>query len=526
MVTSLIAFCLLSLVVTNNACSILVPTDGSLYIANVQLLNQQYPDSVLLTFARTPSNTLTFPSDPSITVPTTTVDNGPWCKVMNVLNGDVGDVVECADYATLVRDWTSVDVNANTEDVQCYDNCDGASATCTILQSGRITFSIADVPYLNSQIQCLSTDPTDNALLGVIWFDIGSTLYIKFASDDDVVGVQSDLSTTPPAVTLLSVAAAGDWSSMTTWFDTLSTGVYSTVSVLQRELPCCLCDGYTLLQYSVTSDPSGDYDEILTLDAVGFNGGFVDSVTQRAIKWGPYGQSVRVYDLSGTGSLTTLEPDLCPGYVDCLMSPCLNAECPYDANARCVEDYCGACTARWFCGSVEITDLCSSTSVTWNNNPINCPTTEEPTTEEPTTEEPTTSEEFESTTGAGTTEEPTTSDAEATDAQTTDADTETTNAVTETTNDETETTNDNDETETTNDETETTDADTTDHDLETTETDAATTQAGMVTEADTTEAETTEGGSVDGPIGSFAARLFLNPKVAFVVILITALSIF
>ena len=351
-----------SFIIGAHSCSILVPNPGTYYISQVQLLDAtSHPDTVLLEIQRTedPNGIFTW-DDPS---------NGPWCKLMSVIDGSVTPVVNCTDYDADIRPYASTDSDPTSTTVSCQDNCDGSTATCNITRSG-IEYVITNIPYLASSASCAVT------VFGSIFqsFTINdiTTTYIIFSTN--AVGIQFDDTSSPPTYNVLSVDTEGDWSYVTPsgGFGVSSPSVYSDVNVLQVPLPCCLCYGWKLNTYTIEADPTNVYDQIFTLTSLGW-GGSVDTIQSRAINNGLFfSTSVTIYDLLNAGS-STFEPDLCDVIVNCEVSPCQSSTCSYYPTAQCIDDYCGGCNARWYCGGNggwEVTSDCGNAGT----SPFACPT--------------------------------------------------------------------------------------------------------------------------------------------------------
>lgn len=374
------------LITVGNSCSIAQPPFGTYYIANVQALNvNRYPDDVLLTIRRiTTSNGATI----GTTTPRLTFDDatgGPWCKLMNVNDGSVGEVVPCDDYSSLVRDYATVDTSTTT--VSCDDNCDGSTATCTINRGGT-DYTFADIRFDASSTSCdTDTDKVitiggGNGVYTAFTLEDISTTYIVFSTN--TVGVVFDDSTDPATTTIMDVELVGDFA------DNLSPGssfgfspqFYYDVNVASIALPCCLCYGAIYAQYTIESATSSKYDQVITFSSIGSDTN-IDSVQERGINTSIFfGNIVTIYDLSD-GSSSEFEPNLCDVIVSCLVDPCDSASCPYNPTATCIADYCGGCNARWYCGEADITTWCDSTP---NTNSI-CPTeTPAPTTPGPTSQ--------------------------------------------------------------------------------------------------------------------------------------------
>ncbi|CAG5123263.1 unnamed protein product, partial [Candidula unifasciata] len=69
--------------------------------------------------------------------------------------------------------------------------------------------------------------------------------------------------------------------------------------------------------------------------------------------------------------------DLCPAGVktfNCFVAPCDVSTCPRYPNARCVDDYCGGCNARYFVNDTEVTRFCPSSPEVCpdGNRPVAC----------------------------------------------------------------------------------------------------------------------------------------------------------
>ena len=339
------------LIVVGNSCSIAYPQFGTYYISNVQLLDAiQYPDELLLTINRVANSQ-------SITLGTQRLSfndptGGPWCKLMNVNDGSVSDVLNCTDYSSLTRDYASVDTSTTT--VDCDDNCDGATATCTINRNG-VNYTISDIPFNGSQSPCDTTNT------GIITIGGGNGLYTAFTLEDisttyivfntNTVGVVFDDSTASVTPTVIDVQLLGDFSSSLTPGNAFGYApqFYYDVNVMSIGLPCCLCYGARYAQYTIDNAPSTSaYDQIITFSSIGSDTR-IDTVKERGINanLGFYGDSVTIYDLSD-GSSVTFDPDLCDIIAYCFADPCESSSCPYNPSATCIADYCGGCNARWY----------------------------------------------------------------------------------------------------------------------------------------------------------------------------------
>ena len=329
-----LALLIVLLISYTNGCSIAYPANAQTYIANVQLLDEIiFPDSVLLTISRTGADT----------TPQT-----PWCKIMNVIDGSVGRTLDCdaRRWNRVVREYTAPDIKSTT--VSCKDNCDGSTATCTIVRYS-VPFTIDNIPFSASSAGC-STITTGSIFTSFTINDL-STTYISFSTN--MVGIEFDESVSPHTYKLYNVHRMGDWSYLIPegWYsDHLAQGIkiYSDANVLSVPLPCCLCHGRKLSSYSIETDKDTD-TQIFTLNSLGFGGGNVDAIKQRVLNQGLFfSQSVYVYDLSNGGSVTSFKPDLCDFMARCKVSPCESALCPMNSGAVCVEDYCGGCNTKWY----------------------------------------------------------------------------------------------------------------------------------------------------------------------------------
>lgn len=361
-------------IATTNGCSIAYPSYGTYYIAGVELLDAtQYPDQVLIKIQRSSLNTgstrLTFDDT-----------NNQWYKVMNVNDGSVSGVVDYNTYAPFLRNYASSDTDPTSTSVECEDACDG-TATCAIIRNG-ITYNIP-IPFAASNLNGCSPNAPVLVTLGgfQIAFTINdiSTTYISLSSN--MAGIVWNDATTPATYQVITVDTEGDFSNLIPggWGADSNPKVYSTGNVIQTALPCCLCYGWSLTQYSINPDPTGVYDQVMTLTSMGFGGGYVDDQKLRAFNWGlGYSSQVSIYDLS-TGAPVVgspFEPDLCDFMANCLVDPCQSSSCPYNPTAVCRADYCGGCNARWYCGESDITMNCDSTP----QQTFTCPTpTPEPT---------------------------------------------------------------------------------------------------------------------------------------------------
>ncbi|CAG5129234.1 unnamed protein product, partial [Candidula unifasciata] len=45
--------------------------------------------------------------------------------------------------------------------------------------------------------------------------------------------------------------------------------------------------------------------------------------------------------------------------VDCFVEPCQVSNCDGVHEAKCIDDYCAGCKARWFVGETEVTEKCT-----------------------------------------------------------------------------------------------------------------------------------------------------------------------
>lgn len=137
---------------------------------------------------------------------------------MNVNDGTVTSTVPCEDYTTLIRPYAEPMFDRmTTEVVTCYDNCDGATATCEILRGG-ITYTVGSVPYPASSTLCtpptVGTDISRPPVLADPGFfssftlsDIATT-YIGFKTN--MVAIEFDDTQSPPAITIWDVERDGD----------------------------------------------------------------------------------------------------------------------------------------------------------------------------------------------------------------------------------------------------------------------------------------------------------------------------
>eukprot|EP01083_Nonionella_stella_P009683 27769_1 len=369
-----------------NACSLAMPQDGIYYINNLQFLDDtSYPDSVLLTIQRTAKESFEY------------TNTGPWCKLMNVNDGSVSNVVPCADYTDLTRTAATPDTPIT---VSCQDNCDGTTATCTIMRD-QINYPITDVRYDDSDSTCDASGTSTTPVIGfggiAVAFTVTdtSTTYISFSSN--TVGVAFDDTTSPVSYTTFDVQREGDWSYLLPggMMGDSSPSVYSAVNVIQVSLPCCICYGHALKKYTITTaTTSVGTVQVMDVSGLGFSGGKVDVVEERAFGLGiSYSTQVSVYDLSTDSDASVYIPELCDVMEDSMTcNACSVANCVYDfsaINADCVNDYCGGCNARWLCGSEDITDRCDATL---SGPPEMCTSTVQPTTTTAATTEATTTE--------------------------------------------------------------------------------------------------------------------------------------
>ena len=336
------------LITVGNSCSIAQLQFGTYYISNVQLLDAvQYPDQVLLTISRTTEQyPATIGTRPRLTFDDST--GGPWCKIMNVHDGSVGNVVNCDDYASLTRNYASVDVSSTS--VTCQDNCDGETATCVIIRN-RENLTLSDIPFPGSD----NTSCTDNknnrfSIAGFYTAFTNEeifTTYIIF--NTNTVGIVFDDSTIPVTTQIINVQRVGDWSYALPGGWGYSPRFYYDVDVLSVQLPCCLCYGAAYSKYTIEEAGSESiYDQVFTLYSIG-DDTRIDVIKERGIKADTAFNTaqITIYDLSDASSVT-FEPDLCDVIVNCFVDPCQSSTCAYNPTATCVADYCGGCNARWF----------------------------------------------------------------------------------------------------------------------------------------------------------------------------------
>ena len=324
-----------------NGCSISRPPYGSYGIGQVELLDENlYPDSVLLTIYRSTQN----PSDP----PRLIFDDpsgGPWCKIMNINDGSVGDVVDCNHYTNLTRNFGTGDIDPTDTTVRCTDNCDGSTATCNIIRN-HISYNISNIPFMASDTStsCVSSNDDDDIFIAFTINDI-TTTYINFATN--MVGLVFDGDV---LLNVINVDREGDWDYLTpgSFAPDNNPIIYSNVNVIQNALPCCVCYSWKLNSYTIESDPTNVYDQVFTLNSLEFGGGYVDIIKSRGYHWGlGFSTAVTIYDLLD-GSSVKHEPDLCDVIVNCLVDPCLSSSCPENPSATCQADYCGGCNAKWY----------------------------------------------------------------------------------------------------------------------------------------------------------------------------------
>ena len=331
--TALSTFLIALLISHVNGCSIAYPANAQTYIANVQLLDEIiFPDSVLLTISRVST-------DPAS-------QQTPWCKIMNVRDGSVGRTLDCdaRRWDRVIREYTEPDTKSTT--VSCTDNCDGSTASCTIVRYS-VPFVIDNIPYSDSSVGCTALT-TDAFFISFTINDI-STTYISFSTN--MVGIEFIGN---ERYKMYNVYRLGDWSNLIPegWHSYhLGQGIkiYSDANVLSDPLPCCLCHGRKLSAYSIVTDSDKD-TQTFTLNSLGYGGGNVDAVTQRVYNQGLFfSQSVSVYDLGPNGGeASSFDPDLCDFIAECAVSPCQNAVCAMNSEAVCVEDYCGGCNTKWY----------------------------------------------------------------------------------------------------------------------------------------------------------------------------------
>ena len=244
-----------------NGCSLPTFANGTYYISRVQLLDvtTTYPDSVLIEIYKARNAPLNH--------------EGPICKIMNINDTSVGDVVKCDDYSELIRDFDVVDTDTTNTMVTCKDNCDGLSATCNIMRNYK-PYSIQDIPFLASDTSS-NCDPDDSSFTSFASFTINdiSTTYILF------------------------------------FF------FYSSSNIIRSALGCCTCLSYSLSVYDIENidypDPTNGYDQIFSVFSFQTHGGHVDAVKSRVYHWGISSNTVNIYHVSDDSSVQ-YEPNLEP----------------------------------------------------------------------------------------------------------------------------------------------------------------------------------------------------------------------
>eukprot|EP01084_Bolivina_argentea_P025611 47626_1 len=357
-------------------CTIAMTAEGHYYIQKVELLSPtEYPDEVLLTIDRTTDMSGTTPS-PSGPTPRLTFDNdGPWCKIMNINDGSVSDVVSCDAHIT--RPWATVD---DPSTVTCQDNCDGSTATCVIVKND-VTYTIPDISYSDST-GCSS--PTVGSFF--VNITIGDTVYISFLSS--MVGIKFHSATSYDKYTIERAGDTNVWSVLkpsTTGSINLPqvSGIYSAVNIIQ--VSPGMCFGYLFYKYDIVSDPDTLTETFTLSDGPFWEGGYIDDVNLLGFHWGlMYSNQIEIYDFN-TETSKTFEPNLCDVVrVDCPSVPCdeQGLACQHNELAKCVNDYCGGCNARWICGGDDITTYCDfgeNTDSCWTSAPTQRPVTFAPT---------------------------------------------------------------------------------------------------------------------------------------------------
>ena len=286
-----------------NGCSQPLLVEGTYYISQVQLLDATiYPDSVLLEIYKARDLPL--------------APEGPTCKIMNVNDGSVGDVVKCDDYSKLIRNFDVVDIDTtNTMVITCKDKCDGLSAICNIIKNSK-SYLIKDVPFLSSDTSKNCNPYSGGNYVFFVSFTINdvnlSTTYIVF--ETNMVGFIFDDLT--ESFDLINVEPVGDFNDLKLrkFMTNINPMIYSSSNIIQNALPCCLCPSYSLYTYNIEDiddDPTNEYDQIFTIISFKNHGGHVDAVKSRVYHWGISSNTVNIYHVSDDSSVQ-YEPDLEP----------------------------------------------------------------------------------------------------------------------------------------------------------------------------------------------------------------------
>eukprot|EP01083_Nonionella_stella_P308306 1087097_1 len=252
------------------------PSDGYLYVENFQLLDVS--DFMLMLLTITPYNSR--------------LDS--YCKILNVNDGTVSDVVSCDQD---VREWSSGDTDpSSTSITSAEDNNDGT--VDILLSRNDLTVGITGIPY---------TQSGESSTLYYDQFTISSiyTTFIFLTPQQYTVEIvritfNSLSDNTSPTVSNMGTAdwPWGEWEVGNT---PNMIPVYEDAYALQLPLVCCLCDSQFIARYYFEYDAlSGEISGVQMDKQI--NGGIVDKLGQKAYDWGiAFPTAIDVYDLSNIG---------------------------------------------------------------------------------------------------------------------------------------------------------------------------------------------------------------------------------
>eukprot|EP01083_Nonionella_stella_P033484 91657_1 len=305
--------CLLSLLfhAVYTQCSVEEPLEGHIYVEEFQLLDD--PDFMLLT--------ITAYNSP---------DFDPYCKVLNVNDGTVSDVVSC-DQDMNVREWPSGDTDpSSTSILSALDNYDGT--VDILLSRNGSTVGITGIPYSQS-----ASSPTlyyDQFTLSSIY-----TTFIFLSSQSftfEIVRVTFDSlsDNSSPNISNLGTAAVS-WGAWQIGGMPNGIPVYEDAHALQLPAACCVCASQFIARYYFEYDASSGEISGIHMDKQIFDG-IVDKLGQKAYKYTTYPTAIDVFDLSIIGGANT-QYDLNLNYTAMTPPLCLKGFVTSDCYFHCYD---------------------------------------------------------------------------------------------------------------------------------------------------------------------------------------------
>ena len=267
--------------------------EGTVYIDDVGLLED---DLVLLTIRKYSNSGY----------------GDPWCRELNVTDGNISDDVSCEDYSdNELREWSTgdVDPSQSTIDSITMDES-GSNQLIVSMVRNEEQFSV-DLGSSSSNL--FNNTKTDEDLV-FQYFTVNSIFTTFIIVTDHLMPWQfvifavefggSDSNT----YNVFEVSPVGEeWFN----FDASSTSqgisVFESVNQLKLPLVCCLCSSSFTAKFKVIEDSTtGKYNLSLSDSKWGV---VVDAQMERAYDWGMWSSSLSVYDLKD-GSVRELTADL------------------------------------------------------------------------------------------------------------------------------------------------------------------------------------------------------------------------